>query len=99
MDHKNIGNLGNCNTGKRFVKSQGLIVTKNLVTKLYTMLPKGTSIDLDSAKKFIRDKIEKGEIRPYLSGMGFTILSPGILNASVWGEQFPTLAKNEVYFF
>jgi len=99
MNYKNIGNLGNCNTGKRFVKSQGLIETPNLVTKLYTMLPKDASIDLDSARRFIKTKIEEGEIIPHLSGMGFTILSPGVLNSSVWGEEFPVLSKNEVYFF
>lgn len=97
--YENIENIGKCDLGKRFVKSQGLIETPNLVMKLYSMLPKEISIDIDSAKDFIISEINKEEIKPYLSGMGFTIIGNKILNASVWGAGFPILTKNEIYSF
>ncbi len=99
MSYENVGNIKNYKHSSRIVKPEGLIETPNLVTKIYTMLPEGISVNLDFAKKFIKTKIKEREIIPYLSGMGFTILSPEFLNITIWGEEFPIVSKNEVYSF
>jgi hypothetical protein len=99
MTYETIGNITNYDHKEIVVKSEGLIKTPNLIMKLYSMLPKDGSINIDSARLFVKNKIDEGDIKPHMSGMGFTIVSPSILNASVWGAEFPILAKNEVYLF
>lgn len=99
MAYENIGNIGTSDPGTRIIKPEGLIKTPNLVMKLYTLLPKDITINLEVARGVVQTKINKGEIKPHLSGMGFTILSPGFLNSSVWGNEFLVVAQNKVYSF
>jgi hypothetical protein len=99
MTYKNIGNITGPKPGPKIVRPHGLITSPDLVMKLYSMLSPGEEMDLESAKDFVQGKIMEGEIKPYQSGMGFTILSDGVVNATVWGAEYPILGKNEVYFF
>ena len=67
------------------VTPQGLVTSPNLVLKLYTMLPARKKVNVEGARKFLEEEIRTGEIEPGDSGMGFTIVSAGVINSSVWG--------------
>ncbi len=107
MAYENIGNIASYTPRQMAVKTHGLITSPELVMKLYTMLPKGSEAqdgdikesNIDSAKRFLLDRIGEGEIKPEMSGMGFAILSEDVLNATVWANDFPVLGINKVYFF
>jgi hypothetical protein len=94
----NLENLGNIREDykhePRTARAQGLIITPQLVLKLYSMAkslhPTGRTI-LDK-------KIDESEINPFI-GLGFAILSEDMLNVARWDTEHPIVIKNQIYGF
>ncbi|MBI4983204.1 hypothetical protein HZC32_00985 [Candidatus Woesearchaeota archaeon] len=71
-----------------------------LVLKEYTMEEKGkvapTRGDIVDVHMLLRDELEKGNMNP-LSGMGFSILSSGILNVCRWDSEYIDVIVPQIY--
>ncbi len=71
-----------------------------LVLKEYTMKERGkvapTKGDLVDVHMLIKDELEKGNMKP-LSGLGFSILSSGILNVCRWDSEYIDVVVPQIY--
>jgi len=101
IDYNSIGNLrDDYQHQPRVVEPKGLVVTPNLVLKLYSMFkdlpPEKRTVA--EAKKILKKDITREVLDP-LSGMGFAILSEDMLNVSRWDDEYPIVLKNDIYCF
>jgi len=73
-----------------------------VLLKVYTMMPKGElNLQPDRYKEIednIAEKVLDRKIKPLL-GLGFLIISDGIVNNCIWGGEFPFLLNQNVYSF
>lgn len=71
-----------------------------LVLKEYVMEERGkvapTRGDIVDVDMLIRDELEKGNMRP-LSGLGFSVLSSGILNVCRWDSEYMDVVVPQIY--
>ena len=96
---KNLGQVSSKYVYEQMeVHPRGLVRCESLVLKLYEMHVKGKPLktDLKQTKRFLQNRINKGEIEPLL-GLGFAILSDGMLNVARWDTEYPAVPKNQLY--
>jgi len=96
----NIGNLPkDYKHEPRRVNNVELIVTPSLILKKYTMNKENELFyceTLVETSDFISGQVAIGKIKP-LSGLGFVILSHGMINVARWDDKCPIVLKNQVY--
>lgn len=102
MAYEQVGNIQTDYVfSQRIARTEGVLATKSLVLKLYTMSKEGEPIGktmAHEARGFLEEEIGRGRIRPHI-GMGFAILSEDMLNVSEWDEQIPHVLKSQLYGF
>lgn len=101
MTYENLGNFPkDFELERRVGKPVGVIGdSKKLMLKHYVMFKEGQPFSLDSqCIAFLYKEIRQNRIAPF-SGLGFSILSEGILNVARWDVAIPELIKNRVYTF
>jgi len=85
----------------RIAINAGLVISPNLVLKMYSMVNVGAKRDGDlviNAKKFLTREINNKRIEP-LTGLGFAVLSNGYVNVARWDIVNPIVLKNQVYAY
>jgi hypothetical protein len=72
------------------------------IVKMYSMFPEGEAIPIgpmiSHARDFVRRELRHGRIEPKL-GLGYAILSDGVLNVSMWGKETPPVIHPNIYTF
>ena len=98
---ESIGNLReNYKHQSRTVRSRGLVTTPSLFLKLYSMAKDAhpTNKTISDATRLLEREVAEGKIDP-LTGLGFAILSEGMLNVARWDKEYPIVVKNQIYGF
>lgn len=109
MAYENLGNIpDNYKHEKRVAYPAGLFENSALVLKIYEMLKVNEKDKWDPNMllgersmllgEFLSNKIKEGNMKPYL-GLGFAILSEGMLNVARWDVKYPYVLKNQIYEF
>ncbi len=96
---KNLGQVSSKYVYEQMeVHPRGLVKNPSLILKLYEMHVKDKPLktDLEQTKRFLQNRINKGEIEPLL-GLGFAILSEEMLNVARWDTEYSTVPKNQIY--
>ena len=81
------------------VRVGGLVITPELVLKLYWMLNPEKNIEPgrnNDLQDFLKSEIQSRRIEPEI-GLGFAIYSEGYLNVSRWRKENPIVLRNQVY--
>jgi len=75
---------------------------KEIRIKRYTLVPQGerdfNESEVRALDSILESRITNREINPK-SGLGFSILSDGILNVCMWGGQYPSVLNQNLYLF
>ncbi|MEK6896754.1 MAG: hypothetical protein AABX12_04845 [Nanoarchaeota archaeon] len=70
--------------------------------KVYTMVPENEPDFIPGEMRKIRDNVEidlvEGRIDKRL-GLGFSIISDGVVNVCMWGGDYPSLLNQSLYTF
>lgn len=98
MKLENLGNAPEYIHESRYASPEGIIATPVLVLKMYDLQLSGINNPIDAARGFLNREIDAGNINP-LIGMGFAILSRGMLNVSRWDKKYPIVINNKIYTF
>jgi len=99
MNLEKIGNIPKSYEHKpRIAVPRGLINTRKAILKFYDMLITGCKDKhpIGEAREFIKRKMNSVEGNLEL-GLGFVILSRGMLNFSLWSESQIIIPKQEIY--
>lgn len=86
--------------GERVVLPYDHLATRDLVLKMYALVEKEgqlpSKLDWKEALSFLEKQIQKGKLNAE-RGMGFGILSDGVLNASRWSNKYPDVIVPQIY--
>ncbi len=101
MEYPNLAKVGNIEAyihEPRDVKFNGLVITPELVLKLYSMAKNAHPghKTLKDTRDFLESEIESRRISP-LSGLGFAILSEDMINVARWDKKCPIVLRNQLY--
>ena len=99
--YNNIGNVLKPDLERRKVSKQELVISPDLVLKMYAMLkrsPDDFGVSIQEARRFLEAEITGGRIEP-LSGLGFAIFSEDTLNVARWDKENPLVPPNRVYSY
>ncbi len=103
---QNLENLGNFEKYKpktRIVRTHEPVYEQDVAAlKVYSMLCKKTKPftrqEIDFAKFFVERELKLGSIDRKI-GLGFLILSEGVLNVNIWGGDYPSIITPNIYTF
>ena len=96
-----VGKIGNYRPVEYTVSSRGLVSTLNTAIKCYSLSVKDKPLELktvNKAKEFVKARILDSTIKSSQS-LGFTILSDGIINVSMWGGEYPSTVHQKIWTF
>jgi len=100
IPYESVGNIKNYKHVPRVALPSGLIISPNLILKMYNMI-EGNAMKqnpVNSSKGFLENEIKEGRITP-LVGLGFAILSKDMLNVGIWDVDYPIVIKNQLYLY
>jgi len=97
-----VGNVGDYKPEVYKASRRGLAIVPNIgAVKLYT-LKQGYCDFFDYGNKvleyFVEEAIKKDKIMRGI-GLGFSILSDGVLNISMWGGEYPSLINPSIFTY
>lgn len=88
----------------RNVKSTGIVIEPNKwAIKLYSLLIEGEKHPnneelIEKTRLIIEHKYKRQEVA-FHTGFGFAIISPGFINISTWGGEYPSILNPHVFTF
>ncbi|MDP2925709.1 MAG: hypothetical protein Q8N99_05030 [Nanoarchaeota archaeon] len=101
---ENLGQVGDYQPKLRLVTPGGVcrVGPDIAAVKLYTMFEYGTnpywSKDISTVKNLVGSRLRSGKINRK-NGLGFGILSEGVLNVTMLGGDFASLMTPEIFIF
>ena len=98
-DFADLGNVSG-ELPKRKIVPHGCVNLQGLILKQYTMKETGkvapTEKDLTDISRLLQDDIKEGKLKS-LSGIGFSIISSGIVNICRWDTNYVDVVVPKIY--
>jgi len=92
----NFGEFPDYEHKPRIAIADDLLITRtDMALKLYRMVREGGEVS-ESMSDIVRRFLHRARIKPF-SGLGFVILSDGMLNVARWDSSNPCVLKNDLW--